>query len=87
MQKKESKEIKAGVIRLSDLKQPEEEVSKYSLSNMKIDAKSLLKRAPVTIPKPLKLDRTSQVVSFGWRKSVARGVNFFYDLRQPLKPF
>ena len=64
LQKKESKEIKAGVIRLSDLKQPDEEVSKYSMSKMKIDAKSLLKRVPVTIPKPLKLDRTSQVIQF-----------------------
>ncbi|XP_038054589.1 uncharacterized protein LOC119726802 isoform X2 [Patiria miniata] len=61
VKKKESKEIKVGDIRLSDLKQPPEEVSKYSMSKMKIDAKSLLKqKIPVTIPKPLKLDRTSQ---------------------------
>ena len=64
LKKKESKEIKAGDIRLSDLKQPPEEVSKYSLSKMKIDTKLLLKqRVPVAIPKPLKLDKTPQVLA------------------------
>ncbi|XP_022105005.1 uncharacterized protein LOC110986955 isoform X2 [Acanthaster planci] len=63
VKRKEAKDIKAGDIRLSDLKQPPEEVSKYSLSRMKIDAKSLLKeKTPVAIPKPLKLERTSQPV-------------------------